>query len=131
MLENGVLVNYEGEGFRIWSPPDRTSGSLPDNSLLWDWIWKSRDDLLGFAHSHPGHGVPGPSWTDITTFSAIELGLGRRLVWWITSEDKLVRTQWGGPEKYDYFTKPVTLQINAPLWLAALRHISYKENDHG
>ena len=43
-------------------------------------------DLAGVAHSHPGGGIPTPSWEDLTTFAAVEDGLGQRLVWWIVSE---------------------------------------------
>lgn len=84
-------------------PVGRTGGSIPDSRDLWDVLWELRKEKhLGFAHSHPGSGAPSPSWTDITTFAAIELGLGRRLDWWITSSDYLCNLQWRGPGRHDY-----------------------------
>jgi hypothetical protein len=37
--------------------------------------------LGGVAHSHPWEGEAHPSGTDVSTFRAIELGLGKRLLW--------------------------------------------------
>ena len=113
MIEAGVVV----VGFEpvFWhSPAGRTGGSLPDSRELWDVLWDLRQNRseVGFAHSHPGTGVPGPSWTDITTFAAIELGLGRRLTWWITSSDHVIELTWRGPGKLGY----EAIQIEEPDW---------------
>lgn len=107
MIEAGVVIT--GEGPVYWHLPEgRTGGSLPDSRRLWDVLWELRKEhFLGFAHSHPGSGVPGPSHTDITTFAAIELGLGRRLAWWITSADRVILLTWIGPEKHKYMTNLV------------------------
>jgi len=94
MLESGVLVDLNEQPIYWHLPSDRTGGSLPDSSLLWNVIWENRHLVMGFAHSHPGFGIPGPSHTDLTTFRAIEQALGTNLLWWITSRDKLVSCVW-------------------------------------
>jgi len=120
MIEAGVVVT--GAGAVYWHLPEgRTGGSLPDSRKLWDVLWELRkEEFLGVAHSHPGSGVPGPSWTDITTFAAIELGLGRRLTWWITSSDRVIDLHWKGPNKHDYTANLVA----EPDWAAILREHS-------
>ena len=123
MIEAGVVVTGSGPVF--WHLPlDRTGGSLPDSRQLWDVLWDHRkEEFLGFAHSHPGSGLPGPSWTDITTFTAIELGLGRRLTWWITSSDQVIRLNWRGPHKHDYGA----VLVDQPDWTTQLREHSKGE----
>lgn len=75
MIEVGVVIGLDFRP-RYWHlPPGRTAGSIPDTRSLWDVLWEQRADVAGFAHSHPGSGVPGPSHTDVTTFAAIEAGL--------------------------------------------------------
>lgn len=107
-MEAGVIVDVLGNPIYWHEPKNRTTASLPDSVELWDAIWKAhviaRDAeaksifklatvpgaILGFAHSHPGRGMPGPSYEDVTTFAAVERALGRRLRWWIVSEDHFV-----------------------------------------
>lgn len=126
MIEAGVVVTEKGPVF--WHLPEgRTSGGLPDSRLLWDVLWEHRRAaFLGFAHSHPGSGRPGPSWIDVTTFAAIELGLGRRLTWWITSSNLMVGLHYDGPGKHDYRD----FLVDEPEWAGKLRDYS-KENEHG
>jgi len=120
MIEAGVVV-VTGNPVYWHLPPNRTGGSLPDSRALWDVLWNLRkEEGLGFAHSHPGSGTPGPSWTDLTTFSSIERGLGRRLNWWITSSNRVIHLSWMGPEELDYV--PVT--IEQPMWADELRRLS-------
>lgn len=77
-----VLV-FDAEGRAIfWKGPTGSSENyVQDSSLLWDRIWEARDRIGGVAHTHPWDGEASPSYTDITTFSAIEAGLGKRLLW--------------------------------------------------
>jgi len=117
-IEAGVLVDLKGEPLFWHLPQDRSGGALPDSRQLWDVIWENRENLLGFAHSHPGSGTPGPSWTDVTTFSAVEQALDKRLDWWITSSDRLIVARWSGPGKYDYQRFVVQ---DEPVWLVELR----------
>jgi proteasome lid subunit RPN8/RPN11 len=125
MLETGVLVSKWQEPFYWHLPEHRSAVYLPDSSLLWDMFWTYRENVMGFAHSHPGSGIPAPSMTDLTTFSAIEAGLGRRLLWWITSEDTMIELQWQGPNPYDYRVEVVTNTEFARTWLQQLRANSY------
>jgi hypothetical protein len=121
MMEAGVVIDKAGHAAYWHAPADRTIASLPDSRSLWDFIWENRDRISGVAHSHPGSGLPSPSHTDITTFSAIEAALGRRLSWWITSSDVLVVWNWEGPNKHDY--KGFFLR-EEPDWVGKLRELS-------
>lgn len=125
-IETGVLVNKQGEPIHWHLPPGRNVGYLPDSRDLWDIIWENRDNIQGFAHSHPGSGDTGPSWEDLTTFSAVERALGRRLWWWITSYDRLIALQWEGPGQYDYRIERLDRDLEAyASWLEELRALSY------
>jgi hypothetical protein len=124
-VEVGVLLAWDAKQFAIpifWHFPEgRNAAYLPDSRTLWDEIWNNRERVLGFAHSHPGSGIPGPSYEDLTTFAAVESALGKRLFWWITNSDVLVRIFWIGPNKLDYH---VTLVYDKPVWLSRLRQES-------
>lgn len=123
MIEAGVVVDKIGQALFWHLPEGRTAGSLPDSRGLWEVIWDAfkADTLLGFAHSHPGSGVPGPSYSDVTTFAAVEAALGKRLDWWIASSDHVVLLRWAGPDKLSYRSTIVT---EAPSWVAELRRLS-------
>ena len=123
MIEAGVVVDKSGQPMFWHLPPGRSAGSLPDSRPLWDVIWEAfnADTLLGFAHSHPGSAVPGPSYSDVTTFAAVEAALGKRLDWWITSSDHVVLLRWSGPDKISY---RATIVTEAPSWAAELRRLS-------
>jgi hypothetical protein len=121
VIEAGVLVDRDEEPLYWHLPPGRSAGSLPDSRELWDAIWANREQIMGFAHSHPGSGMPWPSDEDLTTFSAIDLALGRRLSWWITSSDRVVIVMWSGPDAYDYDIEPLDYE---PGWVAELRRLS-------
>ena len=118
MIEAGVVVDLEGQPLHWHLPAGRTGTSLPDSRELWDVLWTNRERIAGFAHTHPGSGFPGPSHEDVTTFSAVELALGRRLDWWIASADRVALVRWRGPGHYDYGTEP--LEVDPP-WVAELR----------
>jgi proteasome lid subunit RPN8/RPN11 len=124
-VEAGVLIAKDGGVIHWHLPAERSAGYLPDSQDLWEVIMTNRDNVLGFAHSHPGSGKPGPSMEDLTTFSAIEKALGRKLIWWITSADQLVEVELVGPGKYDYET---VLEETPPEWLGQLRKHSYYEH---
>jgi len=117
-IEAGVLVDLDCEPIHWHLPRDRNTGALPDSRQLWDIIWENRERVLGFAHSHPGSGLPGPSHEDVTTFAAIEAALGKRLVWWITSADNFVELCWVGPHKLAYGRGPAMYE---PTWMQRLR----------
>jgi len=121
MIEAGVVINKHGDPLFWHLPEGRSAGSLPDSRTLWQVLWDAfkADTLLGFAH--PGSGVPGPSYSDVTTFAAVEAAIGRRLDWWITSSDHVVLLHWAGPDKLSYRSTIVT---EAPSWVAELRRLS-------
>ena len=120
-IEAGVVIDTDGVPLFWHTPQDRTGGSLPDSVTLWDVFWTNRDKILGFAHSHPGGGVPGPSYEDVTTFAAVEAALGKRLDWWIASENRLVVARWKGPHRLTYEAE---LMDSNPTWLPKLRELS-------
>jgi hypothetical protein len=121
MIEAGVVLGFDEEPLYWHTPPGRSGGSLPDSRSLWDVLWEHRDDLMGFAHTHPGAGVPGPSHTDLTTFAAVEAGLGVRLLWWIVSSDHVVVLH---RVDGNYVSERVW---NEPDWVALLRRLSETE----
>lgn len=126
MKEACVVVGLDMEALRWELPEGRTSVSIPDSADLWAFLWDKRHVLAGTAHSHPGSGVPEPSYTDVTTFAATEAGLGRRLKWWITTSDHLVVLHWVGPGRLDYAGEVV---LDEPPWLHRLREESYKDKE--
>ena len=120
MREAAVVIGLDGEPIYWHVPEDRSGGAIPDSVDLWEILWENRDNLLGVAHSHPGGGVPGPSHTDITTFRAVEAGLGKKLFWWITSSDKVAVFRTVSPEELSYKVLP-----EEPSWVAELRELSH------
>jgi proteasome lid subunit RPN8/RPN11 len=124
MREAAVVVSVDGEPLFWHRPESRTVVSLPDSKTLWDVLWDHRDRLAGVAHTHPGSGVPSPSHTDVTTFAAIESGLGRKLFWWILSADVVIVCWWVGPERLAYAKGTVD---EVPTWAEELRRLSNEE----
>lgn len=125
MLETAVVISAHGAGVSVpiyWHKPEgRTGGSIPDSTKLWDILWENRKTILGVAHSHPGSGLPGPSYTDVTTFAPLEAALGVRLDWWITSSTHLVVCRWVGPDRLHY---GVEIVKEEPEWAQSLRDMS-------
>lgn len=121
-IETGVLVGIDLNPLHWHLPPGRHVAALPDSRELWEVIWENRNQVLGFAHSHPGSGVPGPSWTDITTFVAVEKALGRQIVWWICSDTNIVACRQIGKNP-----NWVATEFNGEnlSWLPKLRALSY------
>lgn len=100
-MEAGAVIGAGGKVL-YWHLPDGRSGAhLPDSRDLWDVLWENRGRVVGFAHSHPGSGAPWPSLTDLTTFSAVERGLGKRLIWWIASSDSLCYCAYVSKDDYE------------------------------
>jgi len=85
MIELAMVFAKDGSALFWLGPNGCTSGSVPDSHVLWDRIWRNREVIGGVAHTHPGDGPTGASHTDLTTFAAIESGLGKRLIWPIVS----------------------------------------------
>lgn len=123
MNETAVVISENNLPIYWHLPYGRSSVYLPDDKSLWDVVWEHRKIIRGIAHSHPGSGIPSPSQEDITTFSAIELALGRRLDWYITSADRCIRLHWDGDGKYSYYERPLLKEF-VPFWLKQLRLLS-------
>jgi plasmid maintenance system antidote protein VapI len=94
MIETAFVFDKDGSIIHWHLPPGRTGGSLPDSRGLWDIMWENREILGGVAHTHPWSGQPWPSMTDVTTFSACERALGRRLIWPIITFDRIECFRW-------------------------------------
>lgn len=101
-MEAGLVFDKHGGLIHWHLPPDRSMGALPDSRGLWEILWDNRDILGGVAHTHPWHGRPGPSGTDVTTFAAVEKGLGLRLVWPIVTFSEVGYFVHVGPREHDY-----------------------------
>lgn len=80
-MENALVFDKAGKTLHWHVPKGRTGGAIPDSRNLWEIIWDNRHNLGGVAHTHPWDGESWCSYTDVTTFRAIELGLGRNLMW--------------------------------------------------
>lgn len=104
--ESAVLIGLDGKPLYWHTPDNRSMGYLPDSDLLWDMVIAHRHDLAGLAHTHPGGGIPYPSHEDLTTFAPWEKALGRRLLWWIVTDDYYTQFSWSGPERLDYTLQP-------------------------
>lgn len=129
MIETGVVINVHGEPIHWHEPAGRSGGSLPDSRSLWDVLWQAHQAgwLAGFAHTHPGTGVPGPSQTDVSTFVAIENALGRTLNWWIASADRMVIVRKSTMDSIpgrEIFASTQIMVENEPIWVAELRRRS-------
>jgi len=117
MIETGVVIDLQGVPLHWHTPSNRTSVALPDSRDLWDVLWNNRQNLQGFAHTHPGRGLPSPSSEDLTTFAAIEAALGQRLSWWIVNEGHVVLLRWEGFYGASF--------VPALPWTAQLRALSF------
>jgi hypothetical protein len=70
--------------------------------MLWELLWEHREQLGGVAHTHPWNGDAWFSQTDVTTFAAIEQGLGKRLIWPVVTFSTAQYFEWVGPGQLDY-----------------------------
>jgi hypothetical protein len=133
-VEAGVVVGKNGKPLRWHEPEGASGGYLPDTQRvfgktlsgareLWEFFRDNWRDIQGFAHSHP-EGIEEPSWTDVTTFAGIELGLDLRFDWWIVTR-KVAVARWAGPGMYDY---RVELLPQDPAWAPELRLRSRRTN---
>jgi hypothetical protein len=102
MMETALVFDGNGRTLHWHEPLGRSAGHLPDSRDLWhDVIWPNREVIGGIAHTHPWDGPAHPSDTDLTTFRAIEQGLGRRLVWPVVTFTDVVYLTWD-PETESY-----------------------------
>jgi hypothetical protein len=126
-MEVGVLIGRDQRVIHWHLPANRTSVALPDSQDLWSQIWNNRTEVLGFAHSHPGRGVPYPSREDVTTFAAVEAALGRNLVWWICTVDSVISLHRDNTSNlHGYRGYETHSEIAYDTWLPRLRELSYR-----
>jgi len=143
-IEAGIVLGWHGEVLYRHQPLRASAGGLPDSRELWDVLWSNRRAVAGFAHSHPGTGVPVASGIDVTTFRAVELALGFHMDWWIVSEDCVVLYQLCyNPNGTEYRKVPVewtygSVRTDIPVensaWVKELRLMSnykLKGEQHG
>lgn len=117
MIEVAVVVDAKHEVLCWHAPADASGAAIPDSQDLWQLLWDRRADVLGSAHVHPWHGEAWPSHTDITTFRAVELGLGKTLVWWVVTFSDVTRVEWSETRQaYELHQAPDVFP-----WLAELR----------
>lgn len=115
-------MSEEGANILYWHvPPNRSSTLMPDDQALWDAFWDNRTKALTFAHTHPGGGVPAPSFEDITSFSAIERGLGRSIEWVIASSNAAIWLRMVDQKPEVFY---VELGPSRHEWLTELRNKS-------
>lgn len=125
-METGLVFDRRGGAIYWHLPRGRTQSYLPDSQQLWRVLWEYHQEGLlgGVAHTHPWSGEASPSHTDVTTFAAVEAGLGKRLVWPIVTFTEVRYFHWVGPERLDYAEMEVRrFRINKAL-IAELRRFS-------
>ena len=119
-FEVGLVFDQQGK--TIYWFGGRSSSSIPDTRSLWDILWENRDRLGGVAHTHPWDGAAAPSMTDLTTFDAIERGLGAHLLWPVvtfTEVAYVVHNPLFNPGNV-YKAGPLTFEIEGiPQWVKA------------
>ncbi len=124
-IEAALVIWKDGTSV-LHEPDGRSSVRIPDTQSLWDLLFENRDRLEGVAHTHPGNGYPQPSHEDLTTFAAVEKGLGIRTNWWILSRDSSVLVRWS-----DRLSAYEAVQFMHPEedepWADGLRRASYLE----
>lgn len=123
MLETAVVIDVAGRPLYWHTPLGRTAVYLPDSRELWEVLWEHRARVLGVAHTHPWAGRAAPSHEDLTTFAAVESGLGRRLAWWIATDNQWAAFRWLGPDRLNYGLFPMEEEAR-PTWMDELRRLS-------
>mgnify|MGYP003642595045 CR=1 FL=1 len=101
MMETALVFDTGGRILHWHEPAGRSSGSLPDSRGLWEVLWEHRAKekggtgrLGGVAHTHPWRGRAWPSGTDISTFRAVEQGLGQVLLWPVVTFTDVLCLRW-------------------------------------
>lgn len=98
MLEVAMVFDLGGAVIHWHEPPGRSRTFIPDSRDLWDILWAHRSRLGGVAHTHPWSGEALPSGIDLSTFEAVDRGIGRHLYWHIetlTNGNTFRRTMGG------------------------------------
>lgn len=129
MIESAFVFDMEGNLIHWHLPAGRTAGSIPDSRDLWEVLWENKDIVGGVAHTHPWNGPAVPSHTDITTFRAVEQGLGKFLFWPVVTFDTIAFYVYV-PVIDEYIqtgmTRSITRRGESPFWdgVEELRRLS-------
>jgi hypothetical protein len=102
MIESAMVFDEKGLIIYWHDPPGASSSHIPDSKRLWNVLWNQRHRLGGVAHTHPWDGPTEPSGTDLSTFKAVEAGLGQRLIWPIVTMTHINYFTWE-PNSKEYF----------------------------
>jgi hypothetical protein len=134
MIEVAVIIDKDGAPLHWRGTTDSSGGYIPDSRPFWDVIWSLRNEIAGIAHTHPWSGNPCPSPTDLSTFEAIELGLGKRLVWPIVTMDRYGFFGWTkppeGPGYYGGGYRPGSFGQSTP-WLETVLELRRRSQQGG
>jgi proteasome lid subunit RPN8/RPN11 len=99
MIEVALVFDRQGETLSWHRSKNPSASYIEDSHDLWTFLWDNRNIVGGVAHTHPWDGPAWPSHTDVTTFSAIERGLGVRLVWPVITFSDEGYFAWSEEEK--------------------------------
>jgi proteasome lid subunit RPN8/RPN11 len=125
-VETAAVV-WDDETVSLHRPEGSSAAAIPDTQSLWDVVSEGKERVSGIAHTHPGRGYPAPSDEDLTTFRAIEKGLGRRIKWWILTSNRSVLLEWSGHGISGYGLREAVPREREPAWMDELRRASYSE----
>lgn len=67
---------------------------INDDPIVWETIWKNRDDIEQIVHTHP-LGPNGFSSTDYLSMGGIVMGLGKTIEFWLISPSRVFSQQVG------------------------------------
>lgn len=128
MIEVAMVFDREGRAL-FWPAPQGSAGSIPDSSLLWDRIWACRDVIGGIVHTHPWNGEVWPSATDLTTFRAIEQGLGKKLIWPIATFTEVKYYIWDDPD--ESYATDLPPFVSNEVWLQNIEELRRLSRNEG
>ena len=129
MMETAMVFDKFGSVIRWHEPADRSSGALPDSRSLWDFLWENRNNLGGVAHTHPWNGEVWPSATDLTTFRAVERGLGVKLIWPVVTFTAIKYYVWDEEDESYATTQPDFAEGSH--WIQNLEELRRKSHNGG
>ena len=127
VLETIVVFDLDGRAIYWHEPDDRSGGYIPDSDDLWDFLWANKDRLGGYAHTHPWNGEACPSGTDLSTFAALEKGLGKHLLWPVVTFTEMVLVVFNEVTKDFVYASPKYLTVDFD-WVDELRRRSGSED---
>lgn len=94
MQEVALVFDKQGRSLCWHKSKNPNAAYIEDSHDLWTFLWDNRSIIGGVAHTHPWDGEAWPSHTDVTTFDAIERGLGIRLIWPVVTFSDVGYWQW-------------------------------------